>query len=68
MYVYFFQKFWHIVSDDVILFVRRVLNEGLDITVINQTHIALILKIDDSSVMSHFRPISLVMSFIRLSS
>lgn len=40
-----FQRFWHIVGEDVVLFSLKVLNEGLDITAINQTHIALAPKL-----------------------
>lgn len=45
----FFQKFWHIVSDDVIVVVLYFLNSGNKVLDINYTHIVLIPKIKTRS-------------------
>lgn len=55
----FFQKFWHIVSRDVISFVLSVLNDGASLKSVNQTLIALIPKVKTPTTTKEFRPISL---------
>ena len=55
----FYQKFWHIVGDDVIAAVLNFLNSGTMLPEINYTHIVLILKIKSLERISDFRPISL---------
>lgn len=54
MHFFLFQKFWHIVGDDVVLFAINILNEGLYFSTINHTQFALIPKIDNLILMSHF--------------
>lgn len=39
-----FQKYWHIIGEDVALFALKVLNQGLDLFVINHTYISHVLK------------------------
>ncbi len=55
----FFQKFWHIVGNDVTIAVLDFLNKGRMLGSINFTHITLIPKVKSPENMSQFRPISL---------
>ena len=55
----FYQKFWHIVGDDVVSAVLDFLNNGNMLPEINHTNIVLIPKVKDLEKMSDFRPISL---------
>ena len=55
----FFQKFWHIVGDDVIAAVLGFLNSGTMLPEINYTHIVLIPKIKVLERMFDYKPISL---------
>ena len=55
----FYQKFWHIVGDDVVSAVLDFLNNGNMLPEINHTNIVLIPKVKDPENMSNFRPISL---------
>ena len=55
----FYQKFWHIVGNDVINVVLDFLNTGNMVPDINYTHIILIPKVKSPEKMSNYRPISL---------
>ena len=55
----FYQKFWHIVGDDVVCAVMVFLNNGNMLPEINHTNIVLIPKVKDPEKMFDFRPISL---------
>ena len=55
----FYQKFWHIIGDDVVVAVLNFLNYGIMVSEINYTHIVLIPKIKSPERISNFRPISL---------
>ena len=55
----FYQKFWHIVGDDVIVVVLDFLNFGILSLKINYTHIILIPKIKSPEKIIDYRPISL---------
>ena len=55
----FFQKFWHIIGDDVIVAVLDFLNSSTMLPEINYTHIVLILKIKVFERMFDYKPISL---------
>ena len=55
----FYQKFWHIVGDDVINAVLDFLNTGHMVPNINFTHIVLIPKIKSPENFFDYRPISL---------
>ena len=55
----FYQKFWHIVGDDVINAVLDFLNNGIIVPDLNYTHIVLIPKIKSSEKITDYRPISL---------
>ena len=59
MNVIFYQKFWHIVGDDVVFAVLDFLNNENMLLEINHTNIVLIPKVKDLEKMSDFRPISL---------
>ena len=59
MNAFFYQKFWHVVSDDVIATVLNFLNFGNMNPNINYTHIVLIPKVKSLEKMSGYRPISL---------
>ena len=55
----FYQKYWHVVGNDVIVAVLDFLNSGIMIPDINYTHIILIPKVKSLERISDFRPISL---------
>ena len=55
----FYQKFWHIVGDDVTNAFLNFLNSGNMDPEINYTHIVLIPKLKSPEKMSDYRPISL---------
>ena len=55
----FYQKFWHIVGDDVTAAVLDFLNSSNMLFEINYTHIVLIPKIKSLERISDYRPISL---------
>ncbi|KAL0011169.1 hypothetical protein SO802_006277 [Lithocarpus litseifolius] len=55
----FYQKFWHIVGDDVVSAILDFLNNGNMLPEINHTNIVLIPKVKNPQKMSEFRPISL---------
>ena len=55
----FYQKFWHIVGDNVVSAVLDYLHSGVMGPNINHTNIVLIPKIKSPERMSDFRPISL---------
>lgn len=55
----FFQKYWDIVGNSVSSLSLCILNEGLDVSCINQTLITLIPKVDNPTLFFQFRPISL---------
>ena len=59
MNAFFYQKFWHIVGDDVIVAVLNFLNNGTMLLEINYTYIVLIPKIKTPERISNYRPISL---------
>ena len=55
----FYQKFWHIVGNDVTNAILDFLNSSNMLPEINYTHIVLIPKVTSSEKMSDFRPISM---------
>ena len=55
----FYQKFWHIMGDNVVTIVLDYLNSGVMGLDINHTNIVLMPKIKSLERMSDFRPISL---------
>ena len=55
----FYQKFWHVVSNNVVNAVLDFLNSGKMVPDINHTNIVLIPKIKSPEKISDFRPISL---------
>ena len=55
----FYQKFWHIVGDDVVSTVLDFLKNGNMLPEINHTNIVLIPKVKNPQKMFEFRPISL---------
>jgi len=55
----FYQKYWDIIREDVIKTILNILNFNAPITELNKTNIALIPKINNSTKISEFRPISL---------
>ena len=54
----FFQKFWHIVGDDVVMAILDFLNNGNMLPEINHTNIVLIPKVKNPEIFFDFRPIS----------
>ncbi|XP_056695214.1 uncharacterized protein [Spinacia oleracea] len=59
MHAIFYQKYWHIVGDDVSRYVCNILHGNCSPQPINNTNIALISKVRRPTVMSEFRPIAL---------
>ena len=55
----FYQKFWHIVGNDVTAAALDFLNSGNMVPKINYTHIVLIPKVKSLEKISNYRPISL---------
>ncbi|KAL0298977.1 UNVERIFIED_CONTAM: putative mitochondrial protein [Sesamum radiatum] len=56
---FFFQKYWHVVRDDVISNTLQFLNNLILPSELNHTHIALVPKCKKLKNLSQFRPISL---------
>lgn len=54
----FFQKYWHVVGDDVLTSCLEILNGGQSVRSLNHTLIALIPKADKSKLVTQFRPIA----------
>ena len=55
----FYQKFWHIVGNDVVNAVLEFLNNGVMLPNLNHTNIVFIPKVKNPEKMSEYRPISL---------
>ncbi|KAA3460530.1 reverse transcriptase [Gossypium australe] len=55
----FFQKYWHIVGNEVLGYCLGVLNEGREADSANSTNIVLISKVHKPTSLVNFRPISL---------
>ena len=55
----FYQKFWHIVGNDVMNVVLDFLNNGVMLPDLNHTNIVLIHKVKNPENMSDYRPIGL---------
>ncbi|KAH1108544.1 hypothetical protein J1N35_012312 [Gossypium stocksii] len=55
----FFQKYWHIIGEDVENFYSGILNDDKELGFFNQTNIMLIPKIPNPKHLVNFRPISL---------
>ena len=68
MSLFFFQKFWHIVGDDVTEAILSMLNSGHFLRKMDFTHILLIPKKKEPQSMSDYRPISLSNVISRLAS
>ena len=59
MHAIFFQKFWHIVGDDVADFVINILHGSEMPSYVNKTNIVMIPKVKDPTDVAQYRPISL---------
>ena len=57
--LFFFQKYWHIVGNDVTEAILPVLHSGHMLKKMNHTHIVLIPKKKDPKYLADYRPISL---------
>ena len=55
----FYQKYWHVVGQDVTNVVLSYLNSGCLLKSINHTFITLIPKVKNLEKLTEFRPISL---------
>ena len=56
--LYFFQKFWDIIRDDIVGMVKNWWRGNIDLHNINKTHISLISKCSEPRSVASFRPIS----------
>jgi hypothetical protein len=56
---FFFQKYWHIVGQDVVTAILSVLKSGYMLRKANHSHIVLIPKKQNPQQISDYRPISL---------
>ncbi|XP_062005887.1 uncharacterized protein LOC133723071 [Rosa rugosa] len=65
---FFYQKYWHIVSQDVCVAVRGLLEKGEMWLQSNYTYLCLIPKLQDPKEAMHFRPIALCNVICRISS
>ena len=59
MPAFFFQRYWHIIGDDIIKAALNILNGNDHLHEINHTYIVLIPKIKAPQDLTHYRPISL---------
>jgi hypothetical protein len=57
---HFYQQYWDLIKDDILLMVNEFYNHRLDLSKLNLATIVLILKKTDSTSIAHFRPISLI--------
>ena len=55
----FYQKFWHVVGEVVVIVVLDFLNDRIMLPTLNHTNIVLVPKVQNSEKMSDFRSISL---------
>jgi hypothetical protein len=55
----FYQKYWHLIGEDISNAVLTCLNTGKILKAINHTHITLIPKVKNPETVQEFRPISL---------
>ncbi|XP_021836918.2 uncharacterized protein [Spinacia oleracea] len=58
MHALFFQKFWHILGNDVVVFVKNWWNGSIDLNAVNKTCVVLIPKCENPKRITEFRPIS----------
>jgi hypothetical protein len=56
---FFFQKYWHIVGQDVVTAIFSVVNSGHMLQKLNHSHLVLIPKKKNPQLVSDYRPISL---------
>jgi Reverse transcriptase (RNA-dependent DNA polymerase) len=56
----FYQYFWSIVQDDLMLLLQHFYNNALNVTKLNHVMMCLLPKEKDATVIQKFRPISLV--------
>ncbi|KAL0399895.1 UNVERIFIED_CONTAM: hypothetical protein Sradi_2332800 [Sesamum radiatum] len=64
----FYQKFWHIIRNDVVSSVLHILNSSSLLHKMNFTHIVLIPKCSKPEKVSQFRPISLCNIIVKIAS
>jgi hypothetical protein len=55
----FYQKYWHLVGENVTKAVLTCLNSGKILKAINHTHITLVPKVKNPEAVANYRPISL---------
>ena len=59
MHAIFYQRFWHVIGDDITHFVSSILHGSNSASCINNTNIALIPKVKHPTQAADFRPIAL---------
>ena len=55
----FYQRYWHLIGEDITAAVLSSLNSGKILKAINHTHVILIPKVKNLEAVTEFRPISL---------
>ncbi|CAL9020837.1 unnamed protein product [Prunus brigantina] len=55
----FYQRYWHVIGNDVVSFCLNVLNGQASVREINHTLITLIPKVDNPTRVTEYRPTSL---------
>ncbi|KAL0413983.1 UNVERIFIED_CONTAM: hypothetical protein Sradi_1600000 [Sesamum radiatum] len=64
----FFQKFRHVIGNDVISYALRILNNQVLLHKMNHTHIVLIPKCSNPETVAQLRPISLCNTIVKIES
>lgn len=59
VHAFFYQKFWHIIGDDVTQHVSSILHCSRSPKDINCTNIVLISELKEPKIMAEYRPIAL---------
>lgn len=59
--VFFYQKYWDVVGEDVFTAVNEFFQNGYILKEMNHTNVALVPKVNNPESMSQFRPISLAL-------
>lgn len=56
----FFQKFWHIIKDDIVKAIQTSFYHGFILKFVNEILIIIIPKLESPTNLTHYRPIALL--------